>query len=519
MRFAHRHSEAPLEAPVEWEPAWLVLDAPLDTWSALRVTHNDLPLAVQLRKSRAGVAQIVCEWPRSTVGHHRLRAEGPAGVVERAVRVAPRKITPEALDALFEDLHERLPCEVALSLQRAGALTGVELRPPEASTLAGEVARIRRAIHGTTTRMGLTRLLPMLQRDPHRTLIDEAPWVHAFDARAPHPARLARALVRPENLDAERRLLRVVDRRAVAAYDTYENRLVRTFVDTVHTRARRLVRTCAALAKSDLANEAHAMVQDLDAARRETPFLDAVSALTVAPSRVTMVLQRRPAYRAALDGLLAFLRSSGARLDAPSLDAPLDNLPSLYELWGTLQVCVAVLDTAARLGLVVARQRLVRATRDSVLVRVLPDGLPAVSLEGPSGLRVELIPQRKYRREGALRSVSFTQEPDVAVEVHGHEGAAVWLFDPKYKLASDEGDAPGDGSPQKTDIDKMHAYSDAIRDAAGRRVVRYAATLYPGPDRHYGGGIAALRAWPGEGAALRARVTAILAQAFEAQGA
>jgi hypothetical protein len=56
------------------------------------------------------------------------------------------------------------------------------------------------------------------------------------------------------------------------------------------------------------------------------------------------------------------------------------------------------------------------------------------------------------------------------------------VFD--FELASEEvaaiDDAPFDeGKPKKVDIDKMHAYRDAIRDADDYRVVRFAGILYP----------------------------------------
>ena len=72
------------------------------------------------------------------------------------------------------------------------------------------------------------------------------------------------------------------------------------------------------------------------------------------------------------------------------------------------------------------------------------------------------------------------------------------MFDPKYKLDSEGGAEPGDGSPKKADVDKMHAYRDAVRDRTGRRVVTYAATLYPGHTVTYGTDVAALRMYPGE---------------------
>ncbi len=50
----------------------------------------------------------------------------------------------------------------------------------------------------------------------------------------------------------------------------------------------------------------------------------------------------------------------------------------------------------------------------------------------------------------------------------------------------------------KVDIDKMHAYRDAIRDGAGTTDRKLAATLYPGRSERFGPGIAAIRDCPGD---------------------
>ena len=55
-----------------------------------------------------------------------------------------------------------------------------------------------------------------------------------------------------------------------------------------------------------------------------------------------------------------------------------------------------------------------------------------------------------------------------------------------------EGLAP-DGRQKKADIDTMHAYRDAIRDEQGRRVVEYAAILYPGDEVRFDVGLEALK--------------------------
>lgn len=70
---------------------------------------------------------------------------------------------------------------------------------------------------------------------------------------------------------------------------------------------------------------------------------------------------------------------------------------------------------------------------------------------------------------------------------------AVLLFDPKYKLVADD---EGSGTPVKGDVDKMHAYRDAIRGRDNAHVVRFAATIYPGQSVWYGHDAAALGAQP-----------------------
>jgi predicted component of viral defense system (DUF524 family) len=80
------------------------------------------------------------------------------------------------------------------------------------------------------------------------------------------------------------------------------------------------------------------------------------------------------------------------------------------------------------------------------------------------------------------------------------------LLDPKYKLDSEADADPGDGMPKKEDVDKMHAYRDAIRDVSGAHVVQHAATLYPGTSKTYGDGLSAIRAYPGDEHDMRHRV-------------
>ncbi|MFL5665592.1 MAG: nuclease domain-containing protein [Ktedonobacteraceae bacterium] len=90
------------------------------------------------------------------------------------------------------------------------------------------------------------------------------------------------------------------------------------------------------------------------------------------------------------------------------------------------------------------------------------------------------------------------------------------MFDPKYKLEGGQaGMDDGNGLPKKEDIDKMHAYRDAIRDEAQRRVVQSAAILYPGSSQRYADGIEALQAYPGLELALEERLRDIFTAALQ----
>ncbi len=160
-----------------------------------------------------------------------------------------------------------------------------------------------------------------------------------------------------------------------------------------------------------------------------------------------------------------------------------------------------MLHAAVELGYRVQEQQLVQRDAGGLYVRILPNGKPAAILQHPvHGTTIRFIPERTYGKSGTLSSISYEQRPDIAIEVE-RPGLPVEidLFDPKYKLDSETLDPEHSyGQPQKIDIDKMHAYRDAIRDGQGVRVVRSAATLYPGQTISYGDGIAALRAVPGE---------------------
>ncbi len=502
LRFLDPSSGALTGVPREWSPALVEILVPHQDWEKgeVRLWRHGEALPVYLKRLN-GQVRVLADWPRSGPGHYRLRLELSGGDEAHTFTIQPTKISPEAYAQLLQDLETRLPAAVAIGLQRTGALSGIELQPAGQTTLEEELIKLRRAVLGTLGRPGLTKVLRELAQDPHRVLEAEEFWVSRERARKPHPARLVQALSRGHNVAADGRPKRVLDTRVEHTADVYENRMVNTYFQQVELRLRRLSRALEAWQHIGPLTEVQALLGQVLRSRRQASFLDKVGLLTHLPTRLTMVLLRRQPYRAALEGYLEFHRSASVRLEEPALEAPLRNLPHLYQVWGTLEVLSALLEVAVGLGYQVKQQRLVKRDAGGFYVRVLPAGQPTAVLKHPAhDTTVRLFPERTYAgTKDWLHSISYRQIPDVAVEVQQPKNPPrLYLFDPKYKLEGELLEGEGrDGRPKKVDIDKMHAYRDAIRDQEDGRVVQHAAILYPGPTVFYAEGIEALHAYPG----------------------
>lgn len=511
-----------IASPKEWMTAWVELHGVLHEWDEVRLLRQgNEELHISLKYFN-GQKRVVAEWPLSGPGRYQLQMFIHNGLVEeQIVTIQPGKISTEAYERLIEDLETRLPATIALALQRGGALTGLSFLPPSESTLAMELIRLKRAVCGTPERTGLAQVLRTLAQSPRQILHTTESWKLLEHARRPHPSRLVQALSKPYNVGKDGKPVHVLDTHVEHSVDVYENRLLKIFWQSVNIRLRRLTSILSKQpGKSLLLSEVQALSAALQAAHREAYFLDDVTLLSYLPTQTTMVLLRNPFYRAALEGYIEFHRSPMVRLEEPSLSAPLENLPFLYQMWGTLQVFFALLEVATNLSYKVQDQKLARKDGQGIYLRLLPDGKPLVILEHPSNHTiVKIIPERRYVRlqvgsKDTFYSLSFEQRPDIAVEVQPSEGSSrIYLFDPKYKLS--KGYNEEEGIPKKEDIDKMHAYRDAIRAQEQYRVVHYAAILYPGPDQFYGDGIEALQAYPGMETSLQEQLQSILVTALQ----
>jgi hypothetical protein len=510
-----------LEAPLEWAACLVVLSLPADRWSEHRLERDGEVLPLSLRMVD-GEERVVAEWPRSGTGSYELLLTHADGRREASrCLVKSRKIDADAYAELLTDLETRLPASIVIGLKRLGALTGIELGAPGASAPGEELAKLRRAVDGSPGRPGLAAILVEVDRDPHRAAVDSETWVDRDRARRVHPARLGRALADGGNLDRDGLPRLLPEAQVRESVDVFENRLLKMFKQQVERRLSELEaalgRQSESQSRRQALGECEALRERLSRAAKAAAFLAEVEPLSRLPDQPTMVVWKRAEYRCALEGLLALRRRAGAHLQEPNLEAPLERLPFLYETWGTLQAIDLLLALASELGFDSRQQTIARFERGSVFVRILRGNRPALRLvREVDGTVVSVVPRRRYPSEKApFESASFRQEPDVAIEIE-RPGAPsrLFLFDPKYKLASGgEG-----GNPKKEDIDTMHAYRDAIRDADGHRVVRHASILYPGPSKPFGDGLSAISAVPGAADQLREELRAVLLPALSAEG-
>ena len=425
-------------SPTEWKSALIEVDAPLVDWHLVQLTIQDKSASVRI-EHRFGRDRLLADWPRSSTGNYGLTLTIGDYSEKRGITIRPQKISEPAYAAMIDDLQRQLPTSIAVGLQKAGGLSGIHLIPPEQGTLAQELVRLRRAIIGVErTRPGLAVILCELAHNHHAVFQPHELWVDRRAVRRPSPTGLVRALVRSHNVDDTGELIQVVDRRTEHTVDVYENRLIKLFAQQVRDRLHAVLTEARRRQNGDLLQQSESLCERLDRARRLASFLDEVSLPAFLPLHLSMVLMRRDPYPAALESFLEFSRGIAVQLDDNALDSPLENLPSLYQTWGTLAVLDALIHTAVKAGFELRTQRLFERRKGELFIRLLPDGKPLAELiRREDGVRLRFIPEFTIDATGRYACESFPQRPDIVIEIDNGEASQLFIFDPKYKLDSE----------------------------------------------------------------------------------
>jgi predicted component of viral defense system (DUF524 family) len=302
---------------------------------------------------------------------------------------------------------------------------------------------------------------------------------------------------------------RIMDRVAEHSADTQENRLVNLYSHQVKLRLIRILRTAQSIENLLVSEEGSALLIKLKRALHKATFMEQVRMPLTMNVQQSMIFLKNPIYRAALEGYLELQSSPVIFMEDNRLSAPLENLPSLYQSWCTFQVYTTLLDSGMQQGYSIKKQDIVCKRSGELVVKCWPDNYPTLEMfHFGSKTAIRFITERVYgTNQRGLFSISFLQRPDIAIEITREGKTDIILFDPKYKLDSEsiinvgnlvnEETMIAPGKPKKADIDKMHAYRDAIRNERGEIVVTFAAILYPGATVHYNDGLSAVQAYPG----------------------
>lgn len=267
--------------------------------------------------------------------------------------------------------------------------------------------------------------------------------------------------------------------------DTLPNRFVRFVLERWRALAATILTNADSLpgaARRRGLGEAKGVVHALDEVLGNSLFRE-VGRLSVVPGD-NQVLRRREGYRQIAAAAALIEGSLGLELDIedPFLVSR-KSIATLYEYWTFVRLAIAVAKACGSPGL----------WHD--LFKPSPSGMSLVLKAGATArmkfeTQVEGQPVRAdlfFNREFREGSWTRPMRPDASLVIRRPGDREVWLhFDAKYKVdwqrpfdtgdTKEEEEAEQAGTSKRTDLLKMHAYRDAIRNSAGSYI------LFPGSD-------------------------------------
>jgi hypothetical protein len=331
----------------------------------------------------------------------------------------------------------------------------------------------------------------------------------------------------PGNLSSGGYLLQMFDLTVERSYETYENRLVKAYVQALQSQ---LLRLLSRLESEQAPPPITRAIQDLFGEFRltcsRTAFLTQVKLPFISAGRITMVLLKQPAYRAVLEDYLALYRRAPVRLEEPALDTPLNSFPYLYQLWANLKVVKVMLQVCAEAGYRCMDHQWVKRDSNGFHFGVMKDCSTAIELSCPkTGKTVKLIPWSPASGQVATNHRK-DMPPAVAVCVYsGGTPPVVLVFDPKYKVVGESpekavtkpttgkaktAEALSSIEPLPEHIDELRSCTEAVTTQGGVREIQYAAILYPGLRKQIAPGLEALPARPEDGEAMEKHIGDVL---------
>lgn len=499
LSFLNNRGEV-IKEPKEWELISIIVNLDVKDWDSYSLMINDQPEELSLKKIN-GDKKIITDQVRLGAGKYKVSLNYKNEIINEYIHIYPSKLTEMAYRHMIEELAYKLPADISISLSKANAYTGINITKDSHTTISQELVHLNRIILGGKETIGLINILNTVVQKPHHILKTQDLLVRREEVRRPNPNKIARSLLNGGGYsDLPSKFM---DQRVEHSYDVYENQLLKLFIQQVYSKIRKLKKLLEILKYPYMINEIESLYESLTKTLKNVYFLKFVSVPKNFLVKSSMVLLNIPIYRAIFEGFIQFQKTITVNLEENELKAPLENSPVLYQKWGTLKVLSLLLNEAEKHGYLVLNHHLYSRLKEGTTIKVLPNGKSVLTLQHPhTGTIIKFIPEKSFAKNSSpLKSMSFTQRPDITIEVTRRDGnKSVYIFDPKYKLNSEQNALTSEitylDTPKKEDIDKMHAYRDAILNNNGERVVKFAGILYPGKTVYYHDGLKAIQTVP-----------------------
>ena len=400
----------------------------------------------------------------------------------RSAKFSDEQTFGRMLADLAEVSVEALHQGFAASAGRFGSASGASPR-----LLYQQFAVLHSLMVGSDLEWAISQILTQ----PHRA------WESQLEPRQPGrplrgSSRLASQLSRPgSRVPTPRGPLAslpstLLVERTEETIDTTPNRFIRFVLESWRALAAIVVSSSEALsgaAKARGVSQAQALVVTLDE-YLTNPLFREVGRLSVFPGD-NQVLRGREGYRQMFAAWALVEGAIGLDLD---LEDPLlvsrKSIATLYEYWAFAQLTSAVSTACGSVGYA---EHLFKpsATGMSLVLRARA----STRLQFQASIRGELVlADLFFNNEFTRDSWTRPMRPDASLLLRKPGAQEVWLhFDAKYRVdwlrpfdtgevADEEEVERVSGASKRTDLLKMHAYRDAIRDTAGSYV------LFPGSE-------------------------------------
>lgn len=502
--------------PVEGCKCGIAIDLPQESWSDISLKFGTRSLEVFFDRKR----KLACsEFPLCGPGDYELNLVCRDYRERRKITLMPRYFTEGEYSCMLKELKETLPRAIALQLIECGAQLGV-LEPKP--SIEDEFVQLRRALNGSDDRLGLLQILPVIERECNHVLIPRTELRDSNQLRRPDISKLPGIMSMPGNVLSPDIVFQMYDMTVERSFDTYENRLVKAYVQALRGRLSRLQDNMDQLPPT-VVSELETLISDFNLACARATFLRQVKLPTVFTGRVTMVLLKNPTYRIVFEDYLALNQQSSVTLEEAALSDPLNQFPFLYELWANLKVMNAMLQVCAESGFRCVTHNWIKRFNKGLFIQMTNDEKPAIELTCPTtGRRVTVMSWIPDHGNEVLEDTP-NRERLIALALlidSPKEKSQLLVFDPEYRVAAKGADAIMEKreieevrssiEPMKEDIDDLIHWVDVSKTKDYDRIIPYAAALYPGPRKQFSSEVEALTAVPSEGDGLEKTICEVL---------